>query len=103
MSTPTYEQLLDFYHDFLEFEQEREKEDRDTILLLQALLEGYQGLVDNIVKLREVINGQAAKLQKTDLAKPGNPPFFDLYSDIQEDFSGFPAYQKYATFLEKET
>ncbi len=102
MSTPTYDQLLDFYHDFLEFEQEREKEERDTILLLQALLEGYHGLADNIVELREIINGQSAKLQKAGLAKPGNPPFFDLYSDIQDNFSGFPAYQKYAAFLEKD-
>ena len=58
MNLTTYDELLDFYYNFLEAEQDRENE---IIELLQALLNGYHDLADNIIKLRKTINNQSIK------------------------------------------
>ena len=100
MSHPTYDQLMDFYYDFLEAEQDREIEENEIIQLLQALLDGYQDLADNIIELRKTVNNQSIKLQEAGFSEGGNLPFYDLYSNFQRDFSHFKAYQKYEEFLE---
>lgn len=99
MNHPTYDQLLDFYYNFLEAEQDREIEENEIIELLQALLNGYHDLADNIIELRKTVNNQSFKLQATGvIGDDENLPFIDLYSDFQRDFSDFKAYQKYEKF-----
>lgn len=61
MNLTTYDELLDFYYNFLEAEQDREIEENEIIELLQALLNGYHDLADNIIKLRKTINNQSIK------------------------------------------
>lgn len=103
MTVPSYEQLMDFYCGFLAFEQEHEKDERETIELIQALWEGYQNLADDIVQLRNMINDQSAKMLRVGIIKNSTPPFPDLYSDIQVDFTQYKAYQKYADGLKHIT
>lgn len=99
MNHPTYDQLLEFYYNFLEAEQDKEIEENEIIELLQALLNGYHDLAENIIKLRKTVNNQCIKLQIAGFTEEKSLPFFDLYSDFQQDFSYFKAYQKYEKFL----
>lgn len=101
MTNPTYEQLLDFYYDFLAHQQEQEQEEQDIIELLKALLQGYHLLEDNIVELRDTINKQCIQFQRAGLTKYCKLPFYDLHSDIGEDFTHYRAYQRYAAYLDE--
>ncbi len=100
MINPTYEQLLDFYYDFLSRQQEQEQEEQDIIELLQALLQGYHLLSDNIVELRDTINKQCVQMTRAGIIKYCKLPFYDLYSDIGENFTHYKAYQRFVTYLD---
>lgn len=69
-------------------------EDQKTAELINALLCYTRTLENMVVELREQVNSLTPREEPK--------PFFDLHSDIYEEFSDYPAYVKYQYFFEQE-
>lgn len=69
-------------------------EEQETAELIKALFCYTITLENMVVELRKQVNSHTP---------PGQPePYFDLHSDIYEEFSDYPAYEKYKDILEQD-
>lgn len=74
------------------YQEELSEDDRDNIAFIISLLHYTKKLEAMVIKLREEVN---------ELTPNGNPiPYFELHSDVYENFFDYPTFIKYQKYIE---